>query len=306
MKIFRLPDSSPCRLLLLPLSSLACPHLHFDRVQCFAVRCCRVMIESEGHTHRLKTKRLFNSRIDGIRQTKNETRLDRTKGTFDGTGHGNLHPTTSTTAAYRWLSTLHDPQASRYSTPSLGIYQRMRAGVRSVTYSHFPSWARLPYSLSVNNAPMHLARTHLLVSMGQPASVPPRPFARTAYSLFYTRLAFQAEHLSISSTVGFVSSARCFPNRRLLFTEPRYRTVQLPHLLSVTAIPEHVTKNYTTSSDCTQALNVHTPVLGTLQTVRLCHLRCAVMSSRPLTDVCKRPSSTVPTARYCPGLMRCT
>jgi hypothetical protein len=54
---------------------------------------------------------------------------------------------------------------------------------------------------------MHLARTPLMLDMGEPARVPLGPLARTtatiAYSPSYTKLAFQAEPLSIMSTVRF-------------------------------------------------------------------------------------------------------
>jgi hypothetical protein len=52
----------------------------------------------------------LRSRIDEIRQTLNETRLDRSNGIFDGTGHANLHHTSSTTAANRGQTTLYGRQ----------------------------------------------------------------------------------------------------------------------------------------------------------------------------------------------------
>lgn len=51
--------------------------------------------------------------------------------------------------------------------------------------------------------------------------------------------------------------------------------------------------------------DIHTPVLGTLQTARLCYNGCAVMSGRPLINLCQSPSSTIPTSGYSPRLRRC-
>jgi hypothetical protein len=242
----------------------------------------------------------LESRIDQIRQTLNETRLDRSNGMFDGTGNGNLHHTSSTTAAYR-------AQGFRYSTPSLGICQGKTAGVRSVTHLHLPPEARLPCSLSDNSTPMQLVRTPLLLSwvglqeflLGHfHALLTPLPTLDLPFS-FPGRASTHNEHSQVRLA--------CFMSPEQTTTV--YRSTPW---YCATAI---FTQCHGHSRTCHQRLyhiqcshagaDIHTPVIGTVQTARLCYNGCAVMSGRPLINSCQSPSFTIPTSGYSPRLRRC-